>query len=468
MLSKNRASSADALWLHMEHPTNLMYVTGLMVFDGPVDAARVKAALNNRLLRFRRFRQQVVKDRLRPGGYVFKDYPGMNIDAHITPIGLPRPGDQESLKQFINKLISTPLDMTRPLWDVHLIDNYEGDNTVFCIRIHHAIADGIALIYVMLSTLEKEADARETAVEEAAAHSSGKPGLWRAISHPALQMFHRTRKITASMLDMGLDMAMNPKNLLKMARTGGSFITALARLLSYGPDTKTVLQGPLGVAKKVEWSEDIPVEDIKAIGRGAEATVNDVLLCMFSGAIRRYLQFRGEDVDHIEIRVMVPVALRSLQKSANLGNFFGTVTLSLPINLADPWERLKTLKSRMDALKLSPEALITLTSMALVGLTPKDAASKIVEVFNKSISAVVTNVPGPREPLYFIGKPVKKIMVWAPIGGRLGLGSSIFSYAGKVTLGLFCDAGLVPDPERIAQGFMAEFEEMKGASLRDE
>lgn len=460
MSSASKVTSADSLWLHMEHPTNLMFVTSLLFFDETLNVDRIKTLLEERLARFKRFRQCAQKSILPAAGLRWTEKADFNIDCHVTHMALPQPGNKETLKTFINKLISTPLDHTKPLWDVHIIEGYRGSGSIVCVRIHHAIADGIALIHVLLSTMDREM-ADEFSETSAYPRSEEHGSRLESIVAPVTSAIDRVKKVSQQVIDYGTDLITQPTKAVEVAKVAGHTMTTLGRLLSYGPDTKTILTGKLGVLKRVDWSDPIRVEEVKEIGQHLNGTVNDVLLTLFAGAMRQYLAGCGEPVDDIEIRIMVPVALRPLEKSENLGNHFGTVTLALPINKEDPLERLRILKERMDALKTSPEAYITLSSMALVGATPKNVASKVAEIFNKSCSAVVTNVPGPREPLYFTGKEIKKIMVWAPVGGKIPFGSSIFSYNGEVTLGVFTDKEIVPDPEAISTAFVQEFKVLK-------
>ncbi|HEX9371458.1 MAG TPA: WS/DGAT domain-containing protein, partial [Roseiflexaceae bacterium] len=215
-----------------------------------------------------------------------------------------------------------------------------------------------------------------------------------------------------------------------------------------------------GVAKRAAWSQPIPLDDVKAIGRAVGATVNDVLLAAVTGALRRYLQGRGEQVDGLEIRAAVPVNMRSPNDPPTLGNRFSLVFLALPVGVDDPLDRLFDLKERMEALKQSPEALVTFGILNAMGMAPNQLQGFGVSLFGAKATAVMTNVPGPRETIYLAGAPITGIMFWVPQSGRLGLGVSILSYAGQVSLGIATDAGLAPDPEQIIDGFHAEFQQL--------
>ncbi|MFN8569003.1 MAG: WS/DGAT domain-containing protein, partial [Kouleothrix sp.] len=177
-----------------------------------------------------------------------------------------------------------------------------------------------------------------------------------------------------------------------------------------------------------------------------------------AGALRSYLQSRGEPVDGIDIRAAVPVNLRPPDEPLTLGNRFGLVFLPLPIGADDPLDRLLDLKERMAALKGSPEAMVTFGILTTMGVAPAQLQDLGVSIFGSKATAVMTNVPGPRQPIYMAGVPIKEIMFWVPQSGRLGLGVSILSYAGSVTLGIATDVGLAPDPDQIIAAFHDEFE----------
>jgi diacylglycerol O-acyltransferase len=191
------------------------------------------------------------------------------------------------------------------------------------------------------------------------------------------------------------------------------------------------------------------------------ATINDVLLSGVTGALRRYILSRGEEVgDALDIRAIVPVNLRPEDAKEKLGNSFGLVFLALPVGVEDRIERLHELKRRMDVIKGSTEAIVTYAVLNAVGSASASVESLAVQFFGSKATAVMTNVPGPPKELFLAGKAMRSVMVWVPQSARLGLGVSILSYAGQVRLGVATDAGLVPDPGSIIDAFHDEMEAM--------
>ena len=424
-------SSVDAAWLGMEDPTNLMMVTGVLILDGTVDPRRLRTLLDKRLAPFGRFHQRVVRPRTRGGLPHWRDDDHFDIDNHVSHIALPAPGGDRALRELVSELMSTPLDMTKPMWQVHLVDGYGGASVVVA-RIHHSIADGIALVRVMLSLTDATAKATRPRKRTEHTNSAGPldwvPGAMKVLSDPG-----------------------------RIAE--GAY--RLGRLVVLPPDPPTPFKGELGRRKRAAWSSIVPLDDFKAIGKALGATVNDVLVATATGALRRYLEQRGEPTNGVAIRASVPVNLRPLDEAHRLGNSFGLVFLTLPVGIADPIKRLRLIKEEMDELKRSPEALVAYGVLNVMGFAPVEVERLGLRFFGSKATAVLTNVPGPREPLYLAGRKLDRAMFWVPQSGRLGLGISILSYAGGVMLGVATDEGLVPDPEKIVSGFEAEFKSLR-------
>ncbi len=235
---------------------------------------------------------------------------------------------------------------------------------------------------------------------------------------------------------------------------------ALSKLVLTTPDARTVLKGDLGAERSVAWSRTLLLQDIKRTAHAQHATVNDVLLAAVAGALRSYLVSRGSSPG--EIRAIVPFNLRPLDEPVprELGNRFGLVFLTLPTDRADPAERLSELKRRMDAIKQSAEGPVSYAMLEAAGLAPSPVEGRIIDIFSAKASAVMTNVPGPRETVYLAGVPMRTVLAWAPTGGSVGTSVSIFSYRGGVTIGLLVHTRLVPDPERIVTRLYREIAAM--------
>jgi diacylglycerol O-acyltransferase / wax synthase len=460
-MARTRMTTADVAWLHMDRPTNLMVVNSVMWFDELVDWDRLREVYEERVLTpYPRFRQRVVESRLPFGLPSWEDDPDFDIDHHLIRAQLDPPGDRTTLHRYVSEQLHRPLDRDRPLWEAHLIDGYEGGAAIYT-RIHHCVADGIALARLMMSMTDgrPEGDLFEPPV---APLPDGPQlgGRVRATVSSAV-------RTSARVVREGAGMVTQPSRAVRLAELATAGSRALARDLLLPPDHRTVLKGRMGPHKHALWSAPIALADVKAIGRAHGATVNDVLCTAVTGALRTYLEHRDSLAD--DVRALVPFNLRPLDEPLprDLGNRFGVVALSLPVGTADRQERLAEVRRRMDRIKSSPEGVVIFGLISVTGMTPVQVEKYLVDFLLSKGSLVLTNVPGPTSPVYLAGSKVAGVMAWVPASGGVALGISIMSYDGKVTVGVSADARLVPDPEVLMEAFDHEVAELlrEGANL---
>lgn len=452
-------SPVDYAWLRMDDPTNLMMINGVLALDEPITLQQVRAIVERRLLPIPRFRQRVVVPTDgRPYWETAEDF---QLDDHLERIALPEPGGEKELRQVIGRLMSSPLDPTKPLWQFHLIDDQHGGSVIYC-RLHHSIGDGIALMLVLLALTDRAAEVPP----------EGRDGAEWNPENPFTDLFRQApraleaaRLLAERIMPEGMRLMLLPAKMLESTSrwlTAVGSVEALGRLVLRAPDPNTRFKGPLGVEKRVAWSEALPLPEVKAVGRALGATVNDVLLAAVSGGLHRYLaEYDGAVPPKLSFRAAMPVNLRSLKEMAELGNQFGLVFLGLPVGIADPRERLAELRRRASALKRSAEPMVVLKILKALGMVPLKVQKAVVSIFAAKTTAVMTNVPGPQEVLYLAGRPIRDLFFWVPQSGRVSMGISICSYAGKVRVGVGTDAGLIPDPGKIVEGFQQEYDELR-------
>lgn len=469
-----RMSSADAAWLHMERPTNLMTINAVLLFDEPVDVQRLRRIVQRRLVdRYPRFRRRVAESRLpllRPS---WEDDPEFELDHHIHHRALPEPGDDDTLRELMGDLMATPLDRTKPLWSMYLVDRY-GSGCAVVVRMHHCIADGIALARVMLSLTDTTRRAGIAPADEQASpppparRQSGLAGIlgWGAtpdahgprgvggaldaLTAPVRSGVSLGRRTARAVVRQSADIALHPSHAGRLAGEIARDAGTVVKLTLTPADEASAIKGQPHVSRRVAWTDPLPLEGVvKRIAHNHDATVNDVLLAAVSGALRHYLQRRGGAVS--EIQAIVPFNLRPLDEPVprELGNRFGLVFLPLPVGVSGSYRRLVEVHRRMDRIKHSRDAPVSYGILEAIGLTPLPVERRVVDLFTGKGTAVMTNVPGPRRTVYFAGAPVKTVLVWAPTSGHIGMSVSIFSYRGEVTVGLMVDAALIPDPETI-------------------
>lgn len=459
-----RMTNADNFWLCMDDPTNLMVITAFMEFESVVDYNRLYATIENRLASFPRFQKHIVRPKSGIGLPYWETDPNYDLKSHLLRVALPEPGDKDDLQAMIANLMITPLDPNKPLWQVHLIENYRKGCVIFY-RIHHCIGDGISLIHVLLSAADT--DPKAPWPKNESKKKAGRPSKRTTLSVDA--MIRRVqdtvgagRKLSVKMIREIEKAVSDPVHLKKLIKNTSCLPTDFASVLSkhtiMSSDPNTAFKGKLGVRKKVAWTEPMPLDKIKTVGKAiSTATLNDVLIATVTGAMRRYLKTRRTPVNELDLRVTVPVNIRKPGTEFELGNKFSLVFLSLPVYLEDPVLRLKEVKRRMDQLKRSADPYINFGLLSAMGYLPPILARQASQLFGNKASGVMTNVPGPRQPLYFAGKKINNLMFWVPRSGKIGLGISILSYDGKVTVGIASDEKLMPDPEVLLEGFEEEF-----------
>ncbi|MET0225631.1 MAG: WS/DGAT domain-containing protein, partial [Dokdonella sp.] len=362
---------------------------------------------------------------------------------------------------------SSALDPARPLWQFHVVENYRGGG-VLVARVHHCYADGLALVQVLLSLTD-------TAAEPEAHAELAKTWLKRDRGSVLERLLEPTQAGLQKLLSAGektwgklTEMLADPSVAAEFAREGSEITRELGIALTLSDDPDTALKGALGVAKRVAWTEPLPLDEVKVLGRALGCTVNDVLLACAAGAIRGYLRDFGEDVDGLTIRATVPVNLRPLEHAKKLGNHFGLVFLDLPIGEPNPLRRLERVAACMRDLKGRRQAIVAFGLLAALGMGPAALQQPALDLLSRKASAVATNVPGPQQPLYLAGVEVRELMFWVPQTGSISLGLSILSYNGKVFFGVIGDGKRVRDPDAIVQRFGTEFEKLMLIALMEE
>ncbi len=448
-------SGVDAAWLRMDDPTNLMTITAVLVLEDPMDVETLTELLEERFLGFMRFRQRV---RDPEGSPYWELDPHFSLDQHVRRSALPGDAGRAELKERVSDLMSDPLDREKPLWQMQLIEEYRGGSAIIA-RLHHCIGDGMALLQVLLSLADEYFDPTRFP------STDDRPGLLPGAVRGAIKTLQGTVATGRRLLTESAKSLVSPSRALRRAKQGLSVGAALSKFLSLPPDSETPLKGELGVAQRATWSEPIDLASVKRIGNVVDAKVNDVLLGAVTGALRYYLASRDESTDAEITRALIPVNLRPLEQAFELGNRFGLVFLDLPVGLDDRLKRVLTVKQQMDEIKGSAEAVAAFGVLEGLGYVPLSVEDQAVRHFSNKASAVMTNVPGPQEPLHMKGRRVQHIMPWVPRAGHVGLGVSIFSYDGAVRLGIACDAGLIPDPDTIIDGFQHEFDQLADGLL---
>jgi len=458
MARREKISAVDTAWLRMDRPSNLMMICAVLSFAERVSSSALRRVIAERFLRFRRFRQRPVQTAT---AAVWDTPADFNLDHHVIDVALPGAAGKRELQALVSRLARTPLNPAWPLWQFHLVERYGGGSAIIA-RIHHCYADGIALVQVLLSMTDlgphgppvaepPPSKARERGTSDESSNELGRP---------IADAMTAALKVGATLLERGAGLWQHPAKAVALAEQGGALGAEIAKLALMGQDSPTRFKGKPGTAKRVAWADPLPLEEVKVVGRALGASVNDVLLSCVAGALRDYLVRKGDRTDDVMIRALVPVNLRPPERAYKLGNQFGLVFLELPIGIENPVERLYAVRANMRALKGSFQPVLALGLLAAMGAAPKLLQDQLLAALARNATAVMTNVPGPQEPLYFAGAKIGQFMFWVPQSGDIGMGVSILSYNGAVQFGLITDRGLCPDPEHVISRFGPEFEKL--------
>ncbi len=453
-----RLSRVDNAWLRMDSPVNLMMIVGVWLLQPGIDHATLCRRVEERLLKYPRFRQKVVPDAL---GARWVDDDEFDIETHVVAEDLPRRhglSARAALQQRCGELAMTPLDPARPLWQYHLIEDYDGGSAIV-MRIHHCIGDGIALTSVVLAMTDGGELPAQLAPHEDDGHEDW---LTRSLIHPLTELAVRAIDLSGEGVARSMDLVAHPQvGRREIARIA----TDLGALALMADDSPTRLKGrPVG-RKHVAWAEPVPLDQVKAVGKALGATVNDVLLACVAGAIGEHLRACGDDPAGLQIRAMVPVNLRPLTEAYKLGNRFGLAPLLLPIGIENPVERVVQVRARMAELKGSYQPLLAFGVLAVAGTLNPAAQEALLGLFAKKATAVMTNVPGPAHALKFCGSTLRQSIFWVPQTGNVAVGVSIFSYAGGVQFALIADEALCDDPQDLVDRFAPQLEALTWLTL---
>lgn len=497
MGKRQRLGAQDALWLEMDKPGNLMVVDSLFWTAEPIDWDRYLAATKERLWdRFPVFRSVVVRGE--DGGWWWEEQPGADFEGRSEHVVLAKPGGDLQLQELIASQRTVPLDRSEPLWRAVLVDGYHGGSAVL-FRAHHAIADGIRMVQLTLSVFDASPDGpaarRRTPRRPTRAAPSPMPGASpRAPSRASLtsQVLSSGAIVASTSRQLARSTVTNPVGAAHSALTiseslvgsaasrarsalGARGRLGLPAVLSGVPgdvDTfrKLVLgtrndntqwTGTVGEHKAIAWSPPIPLDDVKATAHANAATVNDVLVTCVAESLRSYLE-QHQALCH-SVTWDVPVNLKPFDPTLPvvLGNSFALVQLELPTNIDDPLRTLEVVRRRMGRIKRGHEAAVDFGVQAVISRMSKRLYRASVDVLANRAIGVLTNVPGPQVPLYVAGQQVVGMMGWAPLTADQVMSFTIYSYDGKVFVGIAADAGLVPDHEQIVDGFTAAFRRLK-------
>jgi WS/DGAT/MGAT family acyltransferase len=449
-----RLTVLDELFLHLEGPDTHMHVGGVAIFEGPPpDYEDVKDMIHRRLQMVPRFRQKLATVPLGLGRPVWVDDTHFNLEYHVRHTALPPPGDDRKLKRLAARIMSQQLDRSKPLWEIWVAEGLSDDRFALISKTHHCLVDGVSGADIMSVLLDLGPEPQEIEQER-----------WRPVPEPTgdqLFVDALRERITSPMeffriaQSSVLDPGTLPNRLVEslkalLAFVGGSFSAPPSSLnQSIGPHRRfeTVL---------------VDLDDVKSIKNRLGGTVNDVVVSVVTGGLRRLLRGRGERVDEIELRAMIPVSVRADSDRGALGNQVASMWAALPISEPDAAKRLEIVSARMRDLKDSGQAVgaKVLTSLGEYAPPTIIAQASRMVARQRAFNLVITNVPGPQIPLYSLGRVMEEVYPVVPLADNTTIGVALLSYNGKIGFGLLGDYDTAPDLAVLAEGIEKSLAEL--------
>jgi WS/DGAT/MGAT family acyltransferase len=472
----HRLTALDAGFLYLERPEQPMHVASAIMFEEPLDYERVVSDLGARLHFVPRYTQRVMNVPLGLAHPTWEADPDFDIRRHVQHRSLRAPGTDEQLAELCATLYAHPLDRSRPLWEVYVIDGYRGSlasfhrsaaggprlephgmpRAVLFTKVHHCMVDGVSGVQLMAVLLD--------AAPSPPAMAAPAPGRGR---HPLPGVAHRLLEGVADRVRTTIRRGFSAVGLL--ARPGHTIreiqhttdaLAHLARTLVTAPP-RTPFNGRLGIARNLAWVS-CSLNEIKAIKNRLGGSVNDVVLAIISGAMRRVLADRGVSPERIELRAAIPVNVRGTHEHLKLGNQVSMMVAPLPVGILDPVERLRQVREATTLLKLADESAKTQRLLQLIELLPPRAQQLMgwVQSLATPVNTICTNVPGPPVSLFMQGVRVERMVPFVPLVNPIGLAFAILSYADTLTIGVTADAALVPDLREVIAPLQASFDEL--------
>jgi diacylglycerol O-acyltransferase len=457
----DRLTSTDASFLHQEGQASHMHIGGVLLFEGPAPAFDdYLDHVRGRLHLVPRYRQKLVTPPLETGRPLWVDDPDFNLEYHVRHTALPPPGTEEQLFLLTSRIASQQLDRSKPLWENWLVEGLADGRFAVISKTHHALVDGISGVDLasVLFDSEREPAPPDTDLEP-----------WRPEPEPspAELVFAGARGVittTAGLMARTIGAATRPTtsmNILKDALEGlGELVWA-----GLNPAPETPLNVEIGPHRRYAVVRQ-QLADYKEVKDALGGTVNDVVLSVVSGALAAWLQSRGVRTEGLEMRALVPVSIRGKDQRNTLGNQLTVMRGPLPLYIEDPVARLRFIRSAMDGLKESKQAVGAATLAAVNSLVPPTmlAQASRLNFSTRLFNLLVTNIPGPQMPLYVLGRKLEDLFPVAFLPENHALAIAIMSYNGGLDYGLLGDYDAMPDIDLVAEGIDIALEELLAAA----
>ena len=446
----DRLNPLDALFIDAEDEDRhtSMAIASIAVFEGPPPSHDdFLAYLAGRLPLVPRYRQKLRTVPFRLGRPVWADDPDFDLRYHVRRTALPAPGGDQQLSQLMARVMGQRLDRDFPLWEYWLVEGLAQGRWAVITKLHHCMVDGILGTDLYRVIFDASPEPSPPVTEDRTVGPGPAPVLLaaQAVLDMVLLPVREALALRGAMADPGH----------AVGQAAGT-MRAIAKLVPYlWPATRSSLSGRIGQQRRHTWTR-ASLDQIKTIKQELGGTVNDVVLAAISGGFRALLLARGEQPEPHKVPSLVPVSVRGPGEETVYQNRVSAVLAYLPVHVADPVERLAAVQAELSGLKASREAALGDALVSLARYVPFPALSRGVRFAfwlpQREIVTVTTNVPGPRRPVYGMGRRLVEIIPYVPIATTVRTGISIFTYCGNVTFGITGDLAANPDLDVLARG----------------
>ena len=434
-------SPQDASFLDIEDEVSHMHIGGTGIYEGPVPSRdELVRGVESKLHLVPRYRQKVRYPPLHVGRPVWIDDRHFNIDYHIRRTALASPGGEDELRALVGRIMSQQLDRTKPLWEMWITEGLGGGRWALVSKAHHCMVDGVSATDLLSVMLDREREPERPPAPPW--NPAREPSAGELLVHPLI----RRLATPIDALAAAARVIHGPRDTAELALQTATGTAAMRSLLRLAP--KSSLNGPIGPHRRWDWAS-ARLSDVKTVRDGLGGTVNDVVLAAISGGFRDLLISRGEDPGHIIVRSLVPVSVRRPGERETYNNRVSAMFARLPVGVDDPVERLASVRSQMEDLKRSKQAVAGEVLVSLSGFAPAVLLALGTRLAfrlpQRSINTVTTNIPGPQQPLFLAGRRLLEAVPFVPLAGHVRVGVAIFSYDGSLKFGVTGDYDTAPD-----------------------
>lgn len=451
-------SPSDLSAIQAERGPVHMHVGGVLIFDGQVTREALVRRLEERLHLIPRYRMRLESAALGLANPVWVEDQSFDPDRHVRRAALPAPGGEAELRELVGHVLSERLDRKRPLWQLIVVEGLEGGRSAVVAKMHHALVDGLAAVDVSTVVLDPTPEGLDLPPpEEPVASAPGRTARVEQLARIAAAQLHVPRKLARETVSRAF--TADPRSAARQAREAAGVVAELARVRPAAPDTR--LNQSIGSERLFAMART-RLDDVKAVRRAADATVNDVLLAAVSLALSDYL---GEEAPERAV-ALVPVSIREEGEGHDVGNRISTVFCDLPLD-GEPLDRVRAISAEMDKVKESAQVRAGALIAGATGLAPPIVSSLAVRAMSgpRIFNLVVSNVPGPQQTFYLAGVPMREVFPAVPLNPRnQALSIGIVSYDGGVHFGLLADRDALPDVADAAAALERAMEQLVAAA----